>query len=728
MPEYSGRVDSLIFRNDDNGYSVMVIKPEQGKAFTCFGTLPFAEEGDLVRLEGEWTHHPDYGEQLKVSRFSFDMPATSASIVRYLSSGGIKGIGEDTAKRIVSRFGADTLKIMYEHPERLTEVRGIGRVKASQISAGYLEKRGGQEILMYFLSLGVSPSVSLKIYKQYGQNSVLVCRTDPYRLADEIRGVGFLTADAIAGSLGYAPDDPRRLHSGIRYVLNEALTGDGHTYLPHEELLSRAENALKVPSDSLGLRVDQMVMEGRLVQEDVDGTDAVFLKNVHDCEQDIAIRLALLAHGGEKEFSGNVPEKLSDGTVLSEAQRGALRNSLSSHVSVITGGPGTGKTTLLRGILECLPSREKVVLCAPTGRAAKRIGEATERDAKTIHRLLGYAQGDDAAFNVNELNPLDADTVIVDEMSMVDIFLMRALLRALRPSARLILTGDADQLPSVGAGNVLKDIIRSGRIPTSRLNEVFRQGDGSSIVTNAHLINKGEMPVLNLKNSDFFITRTSDASKAQDEVISLVTRRLPAYKGFDPVRDIQVMSPMKRGDVGVYALNSLMQSKLNPPAGRTGIKRGDTTFFPGDKVMQIKNDYSLCWTRSGEEGQGVFNGDIGYVTDVDTDAKTVTIQFEDDREAVYERDMLEEVELSYCISVHKSQGSEFDCVVLPLLNGPGMLMTRNLLYTAVTRAKKLVVIVGREDCVWRMVKNNHIERRYSSLCSQLDLFFSAYEQ
>ncbi|MBR5010544.1 MAG: AAA family ATPase, partial [Clostridia bacterium] len=449
---------------------------------------------------------------------------------------------------------------------------------------------------------------------------------------------------------------------------------------------------------------------------------------VHDCEQDIAIRLALLAHGGEKEFSGNVPEKLSDGTVLSEAQRSALRNSLSSHISVITGGPGTGKTTLLRGILECLPSREKVVLCAPTGRAAKRIGEATERDAKTIHRLLGYAQGEDASFNVNELNPLDADTVIVDEMSMVDIFLMRALLRALRPSARLILTGDADQLPSVGAGNVLKDIIRSGRIPTSRLNEVFRQGDGSSIVTNAHLINKGEMPVLNLKNSDFFITRTSDASKAQDEVISLVTRRLPAYKGFDPVRDIQVMSPMKRGDVGVYALNSLMQSKLNPPAGRTGIKRGDTTFFPGDKVMQIKNDYSLCWTRSGEEGQGVFNGDIGYVTDVDTDAKTVTIRFEDDREAVYERDMLEEVELSYCISVHKSQGSEFDCVVLPLLNGPGMLMTRNLLYTAVTRAKKLVVIVGREDCVWRMVKNNHIERRYSSLCSQLNLFFSAYEQ
>ncbi len=728
MPEYSGRVDSLIFRNDDNGYSVLVIKPEHGKAFTCFGTLPFAEEGDLVKLEGEWTHHPDYGEQLKVSRFSFDMPATSAAIVRYLSSGGIKGIGEDTARRIVEHFGTDTLKIMYEHPERLTEVKGIGKVKAAQISADYLDKRGGQEILMYFLSLGISPAVSLKIYKQYGQNAVLVCRSDPYRLADEIRGVGFLTADYIAGNLGYAPDDPRRLQSGIRYVLNEALNGGGHTFLPMEELLSAAEKALKVPSESLALRVEQMITEGKLVRDNVDGSDAVFLKNVYDCEQDIAIRLVLLAHSAGQEYSESVPETLSDGTVLSEAQREALKKSLSNRLSVITGGPGTGKTTLIRGILECLPAREKLALCAPTGRAAKRIGEAAGREAKTIHRLLGYAQGEENAFNVNEDSPLDAGTVIVDEMSMVDIFLMRALLRALKPSARLILTGDADQLPSVGAGNVLKDIIASGAVATSRLSEVFRQGSGSSIVTNAHLINKGEMPVMNLKNSDFFITRSPDASHVQEEVIGLVTRRLPAYKGFDPVRDIQVMSPMKRGDTGVYALNLVMQSKLNPPAGRTGIKRGDITFYPGDKVMQIKNDYSLCWTRDGEDGQGVFNGDIGYVTDVDADDKTVTVRFEDDREAVYERDMLEEIELSYCISVHKSQGSEFDCVVLPLLNGPDMLMTRNLLYTAVTRAKKLVVIVGRDDCVMRMVRNNHIERRYSSLCSKLRLFSSAYEQ
>ncbi|MCR4622738.1 MAG: ATP-dependent RecD-like DNA helicase [Clostridiales bacterium] len=727
MPEYSGRVDALIFRNEDNGYSVLVIKPEQGKAFTCFGTLPFAQEGDLVRLEGEWTRHPDYGEQLKVSRFSFDQPATAGAIIKYLSSGGIAGIGPDTAKRIVDHFGAETLKIMYEHPERLTQVHGIGKVKAARISADYLEKRGGQEILMYFLSLGISPSVALKIYKQYGRDAVTVCRSDPYRMADDIRGIGFLTADSIASGLGYFPEDPRRLQSGIKYVLTEALNGEGHTFLPCSELLLRAEKALKVPVDSLSLRLEQLIAEGRLVREETDGVDAVFLKYVYECELDIAVRLVRLNLMGSFECPCDVPETLSDGTVLSKAQQLALKQSLSNRVSVITGGPGTGKTTLLKGILECLPAKEKVALCAPTGRAAKRIGEATGREAKTIHRLLGYAMGEEAAFNVNEDNPLDADTVVVDEMSMVDIFLMRALLRALKPSVRLILTGDADQLPSVGAGNVLKDIILCGRIPTSRLCEVFRQEGGSRIVTNAHLINKGEMPVMNQKDSDFYITRSSDAANAQQEVISLVTRRLPAYMGLDPMRDIQVMSPMKRGDAGVYALNALLQSRLNPAAGRPCIKRGDTSFYSGDKVMQIKNDYSLCWVRDGEEGQGVFNGDIGYVTDVDPEDKTVSVRFEDGREAVYEKDMLEELELSYCISVHKSQGSEFDCVVLPLLNGPEMLMTRNLLYTAVTRAKKLVVIVGKEECVRRMVNNNYIERRFSSLCPRLKLYACAYE-
>lgn len=719
MPQYSGTIKELVFRNEENGYSVLVIKPDRSAEFTAVGIIPFAEEGDYVRVTGEWTQHSTYGDQLKVSGFEFCMPENNGVLIKYLGSGAIRGIGEDTAKKIVKHFGGDTLEVLDKYPQRLTEVPGIGPKKAAMILESYLEKRSTQTSMMFFLSLGISASVALKIYKTYGPDAVLITRTDPYRLADEIRGIGFRTADSIARNEGYSLTDERRLRSGIKFVLNESLNGDGHTFLPKEELIRQAEDILGVDEELLLTAITRMLLSGELTAENADGCDAIYLNYVYECEAEVARRLAVLAKADARETSAGIPGELSDGTVLSPAQTQALQTALTHAVTVITGGPGTGKTTLIRGIIDIVGKRKRISLCAPTGRAARRMSEATGRGAKTIHRLLEYGQGEDEGFKKNERECLDAEMVIVDEVSMVDIFLMRALLRALAPGTCVIFTGDADQLPSVGAGNVLKDIIVCGCIPVVRLSQVFRQSGMSAIVSNAHLINAGEMPVLNGKGSDFFMETVPDARRAALSTVELVTHRLPAYMQLDPLRDIQVMAPMKKGDCGVIAMNALLQQTLNPPQGKRELRRGDICFRVGDKVMQTKNDYSICWTKDGEDGKGVYNGDIGYVTEADDKEGMLLIRFEDDREAEYDRDMLDEVELAYCISVHKSQGSEFTCVVIPLVSGPPMLMTRNLLYTAVTRAKKLVVLTGRRDCVAQMVRNDHIQTRYSSLGEKL---------
>ena len=718
MPQYHGTIREVIFRNEENGYSVVEIKPDDSAEFTAVGILPFADEGDYVQVTGEWTRHSLYGDQLKISGFTFCMPENTSVLVKYLGSGAIRGIGEDTAKRIVKHFGQETLKVLDSYPRRLIEVPGIGPKKAAMILDSYLEKRGAQNSLMFFMSLGLTVSVAMKVYKAYGADAVLITRTDPYRLADEIRGIGFRTADSIALSEGYSRDDERRLKSGIKFVLTEALNGEGHTYLPEEELLTQAGQILGTQKELIARALTEMLLKRELTAQTVDGTAGIFLSFAYDCESYAARRLSVMAAAQTEDEDKSVPASLSDGTILSEAQREALHTALTNTVTVITGGPGTGKTTLIRGLIDLSGKNRRILLCAPTGRAAKRMSEATGRDAKTIHRLLEYsAEGE--GFKKGEDEPLDADMVIVDEMSMVDIFLLNALLKALRPGTRLILTGDADQLPSVGAGNVLKDIIDSQTVPVVRLTEVFRQSGLSAIVTNAHRINAGEMPVLNGKDSDFFMQSAPDPARAAQTTVELVTRRLPSYMALDPVRDIQVMAPMKKGDCGVLAMNVLLQQTLNPPCGGRQLKRGETIFREGDKVMQIKNDYSICWTRDGEDGQGVFNGDIGFIKRVDEKEGMVLIRFEDEREAAYDRDMLDEVELAYCISVHKSQGSEFPCVVVPLVAGPPMLMTRNLLYTAVTRAKKLVVLAGRRDCVQSMVHNDHIQKRYTSLRERL---------
>ncbi len=721
MLKYSGIVESVIFRNEDNGYSVLSVKPDDGRSFTAVGTIPFADQGDRLSLEGEWTEHSAYGSQFKVASFSFCAPEGRDALEKYLASGLIKGIGDKMAHEIVRHFGADTLSVLDTHPERLLEVNGIGKKKASGIIASYTERRDAQNAIMYFLSIGISPGIAGRIYAQYKADAILVAKLDPYRLADEIRGIGFRIADRIALSQGYAMNDERRLSSGVKYVLEEAMNNEGHTCLPESELLIQAGQILEADIEDVLRAVSAMILKNELVCDRLNDDDFIFLKRAYECEADIALRLKYLLINGESSGSESiqVPEALSDGTVLSEAQKDALRVALGHPVSVITGGPGTGKTTLIRGLIDLVPSLFSVALTAPTGRAAKRMSEATGRDALTIHRLLEYGQHGSEGFARNEDKPLKASVVIVDEMSMVDIFLMRALLKALRPGSRLVMVGDSDQLPSVGAGNVLKDMIQSGKVPLVKLSEVFRQSAQSEIVMNAHRINRGEMPVMNGKGSDFFIEKAETASVAAQGAVELVMKRLPAYKGFDALKDIQVMAPMKKGDAGVNALNFLLQRSLNPPGNRPFVKRGETCFYRGDKVMQTRNDYSIGWTRANEEGEGVFNGDIGYVTQIDPQEIRLSVCFEDGRLAVYEKDMLEDLELAYCMSVHKSQGSEFPCVVLPLISGPPLLMTRNLLYTAVTRARRLVVIIGRPGCVKQMVLNDHTQARYSSLCERL---------
>ena len=723
MSQYRGLIKEIIFRNEENGYTILTVKPEHGESFTAVGIIPFAAEGDYVEMTGEWTQHGTYGQQFRVSVFQFCQPEGTDALEKYLGSGAISGIGAEMARRIIRHFGADTLKVLDSQPERLIEVSGIGKKKAKQILVSYMEKRDSQNALMYFMSLGISPSVAKKICDVYRQDAVIITRTEPYRLAEEIRGIGFRTADRIALAEGYSLNDERRIRSGIKYVLGESLNNDGHTFLPEDIFVKQAADILSVPEDDIGVMETRMVMNNEIICETNENGNAVYLKKAYECETDIAVRLSrmLRASGNVQPSEVRVPEQLSDGTVLSQTQIEALKTALGGKITVITGGPGTGKTTLIRGIIDIMRSKGTTLLCAPTGRAAKRMSEATGREAKTIHRLLEYGQGEEEAFARNENDPLKCDIVIVDETSMVDIFLMRALLKALPPNAKLILTGDADQLPSVGAGNVLKDLIFSGAVPVVRLTEVFRQSKQSAIVMNAHRINHGEMPVLNASGSDFFMEKTPDAASAARSVVELVERRLPAYMGFDPMRDIQVMAPMKKGDIGVQALNRLLQDRLNPLNGRKQLIRGDFAFRVGDKVMQTKNDYNLGWYKGGESGEGVFNGDIGYIIRVDPEESTLTVRFDDDREALYEKEMIEELDLAYCMSVHKSQGSEFNCVVMPLISGSPMLMTRNLLYTAVTRAKRLVVLTGRLECVRAMVRNDHIQARYSSLGERLRL-------
>ena len=735
MEQVEASVLGTVYRNDENGYSVVMARMGRSE-ITVVGVLPELTAGEQAIFSGEWVEHPQYGRQLKCSACQLQKPTTLLGIERYLGSGLIHGVGPSTAKLIVQHFGEETLTVLSEHPERLQEVPKMGKKRWIQIAESFREQQQAREAMVFLQSYGIPASLSVKISRLYGERTPEVIRQNPYRLCEDLEGVGFLTADRIGTALGIAPDSEHRIQSAVKYVLRDAAASMGHVYLPRRELTLRAAQLLHVEEALCHRQIQQLALMRDVVLQGGDGEEErVYLPAFDAAEREVAQRLCeLMASLAPVKSSGAHRDidrfERDRGIRFSEKQRDAIISALEQGVLVITGGPGTGKTTIINCIIRLLSSEGDVVLCAPTGRAAKRMTEATGYESKTIHRLLEYG-GEEGAFARNQDNPVEGDCVIVDEASMVDLMLMRSLLRAIEPGTRLLLVGDADQLPSVGAGNVLGDILQSGAVPAVRLTDIFRQGETSRIVVNAHRINHGEMPLLNEKGTDFFFERKEGFAQTAQTIVQLVTRRLPKFLGYaedertaQAVRNIQVLAPAKKGECGVAALNTQLQAALNPPGPtRPSLTYGETVFRLGDKVMQTRNDYQIEWRKETvtgwEDGAGVFNGDVGFITRVDEEEHSLTVLFDEEREVVYQSGQLENLDLAYCLSVHKSQGSEFPVVVMPVAGGPPMLLTRNLFYTALTRARSLVVLVGREEVVRQMVENDHILRRYTTLTQRL---------
>lgn len=733
--ELTGTVKAIIYRSEDTGFTVLELTNEAGEDMTAIGEMPLAGVGERVELTGQWTEHKTYGRQFRAETCKTLAPATLTALKNYLASGLIKGVGESTAQAIVQTFGMETLDVLEKEPARLAEVPGIGQIRAQTIGASYGAQLGLRDIMLGLQKYGVTIGQAMKLYKIYGELCLAKIEENPYRLIDDVEGIGFKTADAIARNGGVEPDAPYRLRAGLKYTLQWARQ-EGHTYLPREKLVEVAAGLLQADIAPVERTLTELLLEGQLIQEQLPGEDGIFLPGMFRTEQDCALRLLRLQGQSAldnpffrpKAQIARLEQQLD--ITLAPAQRQAVELALKAGALVITGGPGTGKTTILRFVITLLEEMgTEYALCAPTGRAAKRMGEATGRDASTIHRLLEYSYGE-GGFGRNAENTLLADVVIVDEMSMVDVPLMAALLRALAPGTRLIMVGDSDQLPSVGPGNVLRDMVDSGQILVVRLTEIFRQSGRSAIVTNAHRINEGQMPILE-GLEDFGFEPMEEQEAVIRRLIALNSGKAAKLGAQEPLQDIQVLAPMKKGPLGVYNLNKRLQEALNPPAHKKKERKyGDVVFREGDKVMQIKNDYRLAWTRSlphqpPEMGEGVYNGDLGTIMSIDLYDQTLEVLFDDGRSAVYSFSMLEELELAYCISIHKSQGSEFPIVLLPLLGGPPMLLNRNLLYTAVTRARHMVCILGRQSCIQQMVRNNQVKRRYSGLarflCRQKEL-------
>ncbi len=724
--------DETVFRNEENGYTVLVVKAGKSRV-SAVGIMPPIAVGEKLRITGDWTEHPVYGRQIKVQSIEIEKPTTLSGIEKYLSSGMIRGIGPATAKLLIRAFGEETLDVLYSQPEKLLDVPGIGKKRAQMIQESYAEQAQQREAMVFLQSYGVTPALAVKIYKRYGENVRQVITRNPYRLVEDVEGIGFKTADRIAASLGIEQSSEYRLSAGVKYTLSEATAGAGHCYLPRPELALAARRLLGSDADSIDRTIDSLILSHDISAQILpcdsgEEVVALYLPSTYRAESEVARRLREMIDAMPDSMASDLTAQIDElerieGLAFHTQQRQAIETAVTHGMTVITGGPGTGKTTIIKCIIKLLSVHGDVALAAPTGRAAKRMSEACGMEAKTLHRLLEYG-GEEGDFARSEDNPLEIDTLIIDEMSMVDIFLMRSLLRALVPGTRLIMVGDADQLPSVGAGNVLRDILDSGVIPSVRLTEIFRQDEKSMIVYNAHRINRGESPRLNAKGSDFFFERAVSPSDAAKRIVTLCSARLPGFLGLDPVRQMQVLSPTKKGECGVWMLNQLLQAEFNPPAsGKHERVRGDTTFREGDKVMQTRNNYQLKWKKDGaigiEDGQGVFNGDIGFVTFIDPQEHVMEVQFDDERTATYEGGDVDDLELAYCISVHKSQGSEFPVVIMPAVGGPPMLLTRNLFYTAVTRARRMVMIVGRENAIEQMIANVNTRRRYSALCWRL---------
>ena len=726
----SGYVDHIVFRNNDNGYTVMVMICDE-EELTCVGIFSEIAEGECIEAHGEYTDHPTYGRQFAVKSFVEKAPQDELAIERYLGSGAIKGIGIALAARIVRRFKEDTFRIIEEEPERLAEVKGISQRKAMEIADQVNEKRDLRQAMIFLQQYGISTTLAVKIYNTYGQEVYSILKENPYRMADDVDGVGFRTADEIAARVGIRTDSDFRIRSGIQYALLQA-SNEGNTYLPMPELTQRASALLEIEPEYIEKHYMNLAMDRKIIMRQVDDVTQIYASAFFYMEANTATMLKQL------DATFDVPDIEIEARLrqiekqtkmdLDEHQVEAVKEAVRNGVLVITGGPGTGKTTTINTIIKYFESEGMdIFLAAPTGRAAKRMSETTGFEARTIHRMLelnGGVEGN-AGFERNEQNPLETDVIIIDEMSMVDISLMHSLLKAIVAGTRLILVGDVNQLPSVGPGNVLKDIIDSKLFHTVMLTKIFRQASTSDIIVNAHKINRGEPVELDNKSMDFFFLKRYDADKIINVTLQLILQKLPKFVGAS-MMDIQVLTPMRKGLLGVERLNTVLQMYLNPPDKRKKEKEHGTTLFrEGDKVMQIKNNYQLEWeirSKYGlciDKGTGVFNGDTGIIEEINDFAETVTVCFDEGRMVEYPFKLLEELELAYAVTIHKSQGSEYPAVVIPLLTGPRMLMNRNLLYTAVTRAKKCVTIVGNDTTFEQMIANNSQLKRYSGLRDRL---------
>ena len=729
----TGYIDHIIFRNEDNGYTVMVLKGvSEEDELTCVGSFPVVTQGASVELEGNFTQHPVYGKQFQAVRLTEKMPEDALAMERYLGSGAIKGIGAALAGRIVRHFGDDTFQIVENEPERLSEVKGISEKKAREIAMQIAEKSDMRKAMMFLQKYGISLNLGAKIYQKYGDSVYSVLQENPYRLADDISGVGFKIADEIAYRIGIHTDSDYRIKSGMVYTLLQA-TGEGHVYLPKDELFQRAAELLGVDSSYMEKHLVDLAMDRKIVQKEQGDQILIYPAQYYYLELNTARMLReldIFCPEDEKIVERRIVQiEKETGTVLDEMQKKAVQEAAGHSLLILTGGPGTGKTTTINAIIRYFEGEgAEIRLAAPTGRAAKRMTEATGYEAQTIHRLLELSgmpeddrEGQPIHFERNAENPLETDVIIIDEMSMVDIHLIHSLLMAVTAGTRLILVGDENQLPSVGPGNVLRDIIRSGQFPVVELKKIFRQASESDIVVNAHKINKGEQVEINNKSRDFFFLKRYDADIIIRVVIALIQEKLPKYVEAKPF-EIQVLTPMRKGLLGVERLNQILQRYLNPPdASKKEKEIGQGLFREGDKVMQVRNNYQLEWEIRGrygipiEKGVGVFNGDTGIIKTINEFAETAEVEFEDGRWAEYSFKRLDELELAYAVTIHKSQGSEYPAVIIPLLSGPRMLMNRNLLYTAVTRARKCVTVVGSEETFRDMIRNEKQQRRYSSL-------------
>lgn len=726
LEEKQGTIAEIIFHNSENGYTVAIFETETD-AFTAVGNMPAVTAGRSYILQGEFTTHPVYGEQFSIKSFEEVMPSTEDGIREFLASEAMKGIGRKTAAAIVSVFGTDTLRVIEEEPHRLTDVPGIGKKTAERISLAFGKHREFASIVLYLQQFGINAEYAMKLYRVYGSGTIEAVKENPYRLVEDIFGVGFKKADKIADRMGVARDDEFRIKSGVKFTLSY-FAGEGNTFLPQDMLCEKAGQLLDLPIELIEEQLIDMAFEGDIYIEKLDGRNAVFLAAYYLAEQNVCKCLSAINDAQLKPVAGGIDSLISrtenaTGIYLSENQKHAVKTSLQMGVSIITGGPGTGKTTIINTIINILEeSGLKTAIAAPTGRAAKRITETSGHYASTIHRLLEYYFSESEnmmRFGKTKEDPLDYDAVIVDEASMIDLILMNGLVSAIRPGTRLVIVGDADQLPSVGAGNVLRDMISSEYIYSTKLTEIFRQAKESMIVVNAHRINHGEYPDCNAKGKDFFLLRRSAEKEMLETIKTLCLKRLPDYySDISPTADIQVLTPVRKGLLGSINLNRELQDVLNPPCAELEEKQfGDRIFREGDKVMQIKNNYQMTWKNLEDftEGEGVFNGDVGVIHRVDREFNEVTVVYDEVRYVTYNFNQLDELELAYAITVHKSQGSEFPIVIMPVSWFPPVLATRNLLYTGVTRGKRAVVLVGSENKLDAMVDNDRINERFSGL-------------